>query len=126
MVAGSTGSITAWLRSSCRAPAGRGLLHQTPFESSFTAMTRDGAEWAVEHLADLQLVGIDYTSVRAAVRRMLGRVQAGQQRTSTQSRTAPARFTPQQGQRAAACDSLAAPWCRLPSLRMLQGPTTRC
>lgn len=38
-------------------------MHQTPFDSSYTGMTADGAQWLVEHLPGLQLVGIDYLSV---------------------------------------------------------------
>ena len=38
-------------------------MHKTAFDSSFTAMTADGAHWVVQHLPRLQLVGIDYTSI---------------------------------------------------------------
>ena len=41
----------------------RGRMHQTPFDSSYTAMTSDGARWALANLPDLQLLGIDYTSI---------------------------------------------------------------
>ena len=34
----------------------------TAFEPSYTALTKDGAEWLVEHTG-LKFVGIDYLSV---------------------------------------------------------------
>lgn len=38
-------------------------MHKTQFDSSYTAVTKDGAQWLVDHLPSLQLVGIDYTSI---------------------------------------------------------------
>lgn len=37
-------------------------MHQKHFIRDYTSMTLDGAEWLVEN-TDVQLVGIDYTSI---------------------------------------------------------------
>lgn len=38
-------------------------MHKTPFESSYTGMTADGAQWLMDQHPSVQLVGIDYTSI---------------------------------------------------------------
>lgn len=38
-------------------------MHKTAFDSSYTGVTADGAQWLVDHLPGLQLLGIDYTSI---------------------------------------------------------------
>jgi hypothetical protein len=43
-------------------PAHRGLLKKTAFEPSYTALTKDGAEWIVANTS-LKFVGIDYLSL---------------------------------------------------------------
>lgn len=50
---GSTPCLRAWCR---------GLMHQTPFISDYTSLTKDGAEWIVNNTA-VELIGIDYTSI---------------------------------------------------------------
>ena len=40
----------------------RGLMKQTAFEPSYTAITKDGAEWIVRQ-GSIKLVGLDYLSV---------------------------------------------------------------
>lgn len=37
-------------------------MHKKPFIADYTSMTVDGAEWVVNK-SDIQLVGIDYTSI---------------------------------------------------------------
>ncbi|KAK9831070.1 hypothetical protein WJX74_002120 [Apatococcus lobatus] len=40
----------------------RGLMHQTPFHSDYTAMDSSGAEWLVTN-TEIKLIGIDYLSI---------------------------------------------------------------
>jgi hypothetical protein len=41
----------------------RGILAQTPFDSSYTAMTLDGVQWLVQERSSVKLVGIDALSI---------------------------------------------------------------
>lgn len=62
----STRSVCAVWHSSNSDPtwAGfRGLMAQTAFDTTYTAVTADGAQWLIRHLPEVRLVGIDALSI---------------------------------------------------------------